>query len=128
MSEPIVMFFGCIGRPGHYHWRADNEPWSTRRHGEYPHPWGGNHIDGGIGWGLHHKGGWTALNLPDFTVDNRGGSHAVLIAEGAMDEADLIERFIAAFPIVARRLRLDERVTEPPSAVRTDTPSDGSDL
>ena len=106
MADPIVMFFGCIGRPGHYHWFSEGRTWSPGRNGEYPHPWGGNHIDGGLDIGFHHKDGWTALNMTDYTVDDRGGSHAVLIAEGTFDQDQLIRRFTAAFPNVAARLKL----------------------
>lgn len=109
-DDPIVMFFGCIHSEGHMHWRTENMTWSPPKHGPYPHPWGGTAIDGCLQRsGLHQKDGWTAIEMTDYTVDDRPGSHAVLLAEGTFTQAELIERFTAKFPNVARRLKLASR-------------------
>jgi len=99
-----VYYFGCKDEPGHYMHTPDLKvDWEFMR----GNPWG-NEIDDGFK-GLAYKGGWTALAMPDYTVDSRPGSNSVFLAEGIFYEKEMIEIAYHYFPEIARRLSLKER-------------------
>lgn len=124
------LYFGCIGRPGHYLWAKEGdrmvEAW--RRETEVRHRLGGT-LDGALCWNgrkesgrdetegrafLTHRGGWTALAFWDRSVDRRGACNSVFLAPGELTFEQLVrlarhhwpkvwERF--TFPVV----EVDER-------------------
>lgn len=118
MSD-TVLYFGAIGRAGHYVWM--NEHQTSRDHWNAVGPW--KQIDGALTPGrrsrsgrletrgeqgdaaLHHKDGWTALAFHDFTVDERGGSNSAFFVHRADLTADeVLDAARAVFPRVVERV------------------------
>lgn len=80
-----ALFFGCWGHKGHYlrdrrgeMIRGDQQPW-------------GDSIDSGLAppldkrhgaHALHHRDGWTAWSMWDYSFDQRGNSNAAFLAPG----------------------------------------------
>lgn len=104
-------YFGCWRVPGHHFWLpgSDGHPYRPDRDeliamaGGYPHttqadppggpaiPWG-YRVDGGLLRShvqgratVHHLGGWTALTFPDYSVDDRPGSHSTYVFDEVLD-------------------------------------------
>jgi hypothetical protein len=100
-----AFYFGCWGRVGHgYH-----DP-SGRSAGREATPWAYG-IDG---WrkptsgqqgsaAIAHKDGWTALDVYDYTIDSRSGSHSVFLFDVDCDFATAVALAEEFFPkLVAR--------------------------
>jgi len=118
-------YFGCWKRAGHFfflpHMRAapvfEWDQWFA------PTPWGSK-VDGHLTPGkrdhggrlaalnrgdqgaaaLHHKDGWTALAVHDFTVDSRGGSNSVFFFNDTLDFDEAVAAATGHFPEVVARI------------------------
>lgn len=116
-----VYYFGCWDVVGHYAWTPDAPyarprqagPWSLGDLDAGPVDWRGPTGRGVVPedpeqregvWRLTHRDGWTAIGAWDRTVDRRGGSKAVFVAEGEHD-LPAMERIAAEhFPKVWARI------------------------
>lgn len=117
-----VRYYGCHEHPGHYMFvpgmRNDykflyNNPWGVQVDtGLCP---GGLEIEGNAL--LHHKDGWTALAFWDRSVDKRGKSNSVFLAEGTFDFERMIDLAKEFFPEVMERIKFP--IVEAPKG-RTD--------
>ncbi len=111
MTEAKVLYFGCVGGPGHYMHRPNGghpvHDWHAKT------PWGSS-PDGilcskdpretqGLAL-LHHKDGWTALSFWDRSVDRRGGCNSNFFAEGNHSFEDMLKLAREAYPQVMGRL------------------------
>lgn len=109
LTKARVLYFGCIGRPGHFmHKSGGTRDWDAIT------PWGKTpdgtlclKDDGRQPQGealLHHKDGWTALSFWDRSVDKRGGCNSNFFANGdfTFDEMLMLARL--RFPEVIARL------------------------
>lgn len=102
-QQGIEMFyFGCWHGIGHYFHTPDGG--SAEGKGGPPTPWGygveklAPHTMTQGTAALHHKDGWTALAVDDFTVDSRGNSksvfcfHTILPLDKAIEYAEVYFR------------------------------------
>jgi hypothetical protein len=117
---PRFYYFGCIERAGHY---MHSNP-SPRGLEEIralhdvlrKNPWGSG-IDAGLcppgkdaryqvegRASVHHKDGWTALAFWDRSVDSRGGSNSVFLADAIHDFEIMMALARENFPEVLDRL------------------------
>lgn len=53
---------------------------------------------------IHHKDGWTALAIHDFTVDSRPNSNSVFLFKDALDFQGIVLAAREAFPKIMRRI------------------------
>ena len=131
--NPVVYYFGCIGRAGHYLHSPKDKPLSMSRNEEKQlgQPWG-DHIDAQVFLSsrehhrpgkVHHttKGGWSLVYFADYSVDTRPGSHSTFIAPAVVDAATLIQWAREQWPEVFLRPRFPELhlpapVSTPPSS------------
>lgn len=110
MAEPFMLYFGPLKESGHFLFYEDGEKVFLRDRRSIC-PWG-DEIDGRLQPGcpdpqdrlqrrtcpmregealLHHKDGWTALSLWDFTVDTRPGSSSTYLAKGTFTFEEMVE-------------------------------------
>lgn len=108
-----ALFFGCWGGIGHY-LRDPRGEMSFK-----PHPWSDG-IDARLtppldkrhgADAMHHREGWTAWAMWDYSLDHRGGSNAVFLAPGTHG--------VTAMRMIAKRcfgsvLERIETYTDPP--------------
>lgn len=113
MSTPTILYFGCLGRAGHYlHDKTkaySHQPrWSSTA-------WG-TAIDGGIfdsspkKWEpgvVHHaqNAGWSVVYWADYSVDSRPGSHSTFVAHALLSKDELISLARAQWPEIFGRKR-----------------------
>lgn len=108
MAEPSKVFYGCIGGVGHYWW-----PYKERRSLYRPSslPW--ERVDGALtpttttkqGTArLHHKDGWTALAVHDYSVDRRPGSNSNFFIHADLDLDEMLFSIVEFWPEVAGRI------------------------
>lgn len=124
----MILYFGCWGDVGHYLWAHDRNmlhycaaagPWTVRDLDATPYErtYRGEEVrDSGRGlvpvdreerqgiWRHTQRDGWTAIGAWDRTVDRRGGSKAIFVAEGMHTEEAMREMAAAAFPSVWARI------------------------
>lgn len=110
MSAPRVLYFGCIGQPGHFMHGEDG-----RRDYYAVTPWGktpdgtlcpeGKQVEGKAL--LHHKAGWTAISFWDRSVDGRGGCNSNFFVDRdlSFDEAVAISK--ERFPRIWSRFKFE---------------------
>ena len=116
-----VFYFGCWGGTGHRLWTPEMAsvsvagPWTLRDLDASPLDSHGRDTGRGMVsvdpgqregvWRLTRKDGWTALGAWDRSVDIRGGSVAVFVAEGTHGELDMQSIAAQAFPNVWARIQ-----------------------
>lgn len=114
--EPV--YFGCWGGIGHYFRGVGGTDVEYERgrggtaavHRRPPTPWGygvenlapHSTVQGAAL--LHHKDGWTALAIDDFTVDHRGNSKSVFCFPEILDFDQASAKARELFPRIAKRL------------------------
>ena len=103
-----TMYFGCIGRAGHYWYSARLE--HSRSPKDCPFD---DYIDGKLppaddrsqgADALHHRDGWTAWAMWDYSVDRRGGCNCAFVAPGLWDLAAMKTIARQVFPGITARL------------------------
>ncbi len=103
-----TMYFGCIGRAGHYWYSARLE--RVRSPKDCPFD---DYIDGKLppaddrsqgADALHHRDGWTAWAMWDYSVDRRGGCNCAFVAPGLWDLAAMKTIARQVFPGITARL------------------------
>lgn len=111
-----MYYFGAWAAPGHYLFTSSGNS-GSRSVG----PWRClGEIDGMLTHKrdkthgadeIHHRDGWTAWALHDYSQDHRGGSNSVFFAPGVHDRATMLALARAAFSqVVARILAYDDSV------------------
>lgn len=103
-----TMYFGCIGRPGHFwhsnrlrHIRAPKDcPFDDYIDGKLPPP---DDLSQGAD-ALHHRDGWTAWAMWDYSVDRRGGCNCAFVAPGLWSKAAMVALAGEVFPGIMARL------------------------
>jgi hypothetical protein len=104
-----AFYFGCWRQAGHYFW----SPGMVDRHciPGPPTPWGygvesltptTTNQQGAAA--LHHRAGWTALAVHDYTVDRRGNSKSVFCFKGELTFEQAVGKAHQLFPGVMARL------------------------
>jgi hypothetical protein len=116
----FVVYWGCWDESGHYYWHPDRS-----RFREYTDPLRvpkASQIDGSAIFLPHpEKPGegvrtyLPAMNITvlawwDRTFDSRPGTNAAIIVHGNITSAGCWERFAAAFPALAPKLRLPKPI------------------
>jgi hypothetical protein len=118
-----ILFYGCGLSSGHYLYTPNGErprsnptPWSDRAldpatttelfGGFAPsrETWMGDDEQTEGAAVLSYKDGWTRLGWPDRSVDDRRGSHANLLAKGALTAEQILARGRVAFPWLFKRI------------------------
>ncbi len=109
-----IFYFGCMDRAGHYMHaplRASQDARLKVRDLLRTNPWGTS-VDGGLCLGgpqvegialLHRRAGWTAVAFWDRSVDHRGNSCSVFLAEGEHDFDGVLGLAREFFPKVMGR-------------------------
>lgn len=102
-------YFGAWGGPGHYLFSPSGNS-GSRSVG----PWRRlDEIDGMLtpkrdrahgADAIHHRDGWTAWAMHDYSQDHRGGSNSVLFSPGTHDRATMQAIAEVAFPSIVRRI------------------------
>jgi hypothetical protein len=107
-GESVPLYFGCYyNEPGHgFHHR--NGMAATYK-APAPTPWGYGveslAPERGQGQAaLHHKAGWTALAVDDFTVDDRPGSKSVFCFPEVLGFDDALSAAREHFPSIVERI------------------------
>lgn len=108
-TSPI--YFGCIGRAGHFLYNSDGRTIYPRR-GEW-FPWGLDEIDGPLQpqteeqveglCVLHRRDGWTCIAWWDRSEDSRPNSNSALFVEGYRDFEQMVGELSQHFPQVMLR-------------------------
>jgi hypothetical protein len=115
-----ALYFGCLGRLGHYLHDADGKRSYGTEHVE-GFPWNLGHLDGGllkngdrgdicdgkVFWTCGGTPLWLAFYWWDYSVDRRGGSNSGFYVQG-FDHKQAPEAFAYAcsvYPAVVRRQR-----------------------
>jgi hypothetical protein len=109
-SDIRVLYFGCIGGPGHYmHTEGGRRDWDVTT------PWGkapdgtlcpqGKQVEGRAE--LHHKGGWTALSFWDRSVDGRSGCNSNFFVNRTMTFDEVVALSKERLPRVWSRFKFD---------------------
>lgn len=109
-----VVYFGCWGATGHYLWLPN------RRHPERNGATLGwneagpfRRLDGTLtprdttaqsAAAIHHRDGWTALALHDYTVDTRGASNSVFVMDADVSFDRALVYAAESFPDVMSRI------------------------
>lgn len=105
-----AVYFGCIGRVGHYF----TLPNGTSPKYDKPEdvvPWGygvekltptADKTQGAAA--IHHKDGWTALAVHDYTVDSRGNSKSVFCFNADLSADELLFSVVEFFPKIEARV------------------------
>lgn len=110
----IVVYFGCWGDVGHYLWfpnhrhpERDDPRFERNAAGPFPR------LDGRLtprddtrqsAAAIHHRDGWTALAMHDYTVDKRGGSNSVFVMDSDVSYEGALVYIAEAFPTVYGRI------------------------
>lgn len=109
MSSPVPLYFGCWRDLGHNFHTADGRS-AVYRSGP-PTPWGygveklppqASKAQGDAA--VHHKDGWTALAIHDYTVDSRGNSKSVFCFPEVLGFDDAWAAAREHFPTIATRV------------------------
>lgn len=121
--EPALVapvYFGCWNSTGHgFHLADGTDPGYERGRGgadsihrQEPSPWGPHctveklaphtMVQGTAA--LHHKDGWTALAIDDFTIDHRGNSKSVFCFPEILDFEQASAKARELFPHITQRL------------------------
>ncbi len=110
MTEPAFYYFGCEHSPGHFLQSASGkklydpvDPWGWKIDGGLCPP--GRQFEGTVA--LHHKDGWTAIAFWDRSVDSRGGSNSVFMADQILPYDQMIEAAKAKFPAIWSRFKFE---------------------
>jgi hypothetical protein len=114
-------YFGCWREVGHYWWRPGPSQISWREYEQgcpTDQPWG--HLDGKLTppshrqseAALHHREGWTALAVHDYTVDSRPGSNIAFLFDATLDFDRAVKAARAEFPQVVERVEAAAPITE----------------
>ncbi len=119
----IPLYFGCWDQVGHGFHRVNGlnanrgpQPVPRPKVGEVfhlagpPTPWGleverlppDSRRQGAAM--LHHRDGWTALAVDDYTVDSRPGSKSVFCFPSILSPEEAIEAAVEHFPRLAKRV------------------------
>lgn len=104
-----ILYFGCIGQPGHY--LHDK----TKSYDEQPRfsstPWRAQ-IDAGVfkdysAGKVYHaqKDGWSLIYMADYSVDSRPGSHSTFVTKSLMTKDELVAAARIQWPEVFGRKR-----------------------
>jgi hypothetical protein len=106
MSE-AAYYFGCVGQAGHFlHDTRLRHIWP-----EPTTPFG--YLDGTLTptatttarlAALHHKDGWTALSMHDYSVDSRPGSHSTFVFHADLDFDGALAAATEHFPAIVSRI------------------------
>ena len=106
-SQTRVLYFGCIGQPGHFMHVAPGRrdynaatPWGSTPDGTLC-PDGERQVEGIAV--LHHKNGWTALSFWDRSVDKRGGCNSNFFADQVLSFDEMVALARERFPQVWSR-------------------------
>lgn len=116
-----VLYFGCVGTPGHYlHegntilWRNAGTPWEPEQldmtlcpgvvKTSYGHKC--EHQTEGAA-AIHHRDGWTAIAFWDRSVDTRKNCNSVFIVEGIHEFDDAKRHAMASYPKIWKRFRFE---------------------
>lgn len=106
-GESVPLYFGCFYGVGHgfHHRNGMSATYKT----DTPTPWGYGveALAPGRSQGsaaLHHKGGWTALAVDDFTVDRRPNSKSVFLFPEVLGFDDAVAAAREHFPDIAKRV------------------------
>ena len=121
-----ALYFGCWNSVGHFFYDVHGKDAGQKPHPNQegvapgrvrvtavPTPWGygveklaPNHRPpGGQGDALlHHKDGWTALAVDDFTIDSRGNSKSVFCFDEILTFDEAVQRALDEFPAIVRRI------------------------
>ncbi len=112
MSEPFMAYFGPLKESGHFLFHESGQKVFSFERPAIGIPWKDEEIDGPLQPGhpdpadrlqrrtrpmcegealIHHKDGWTALSLWDFSVDTRPGSSSTYIAKGTFTFEEMVE-------------------------------------
>ena len=106
-----VLYFGCLRRLGHG--LHDTSGRSMGLKEVFGTPWGTD-IDGGMLAGkpytegivyYEQRGGWSAIDFCDYSVDSRPGSHSMFLTNSLVSSQLLLEEARAQWPGVFARLR-----------------------
>lgn len=125
MTAPVVWFFGCVRRAGHWYWTPELER-VYAGNSDRPTPF---EVDGKFtptltaqgAARLVHVDGWTVLAFHDYTVDSRPGSNGAFLARGSLDCEALLLLASEHFPQLLERvgpIRLVPAENEVPSDAR----------
>jgi len=119
-----VIYFGCIGEPGHYLFRPDLQHSSSQvKHllevagiyprcdggfcpmGEKKRMWEVNQVEGHAR--VTHFNGYTILSFWDRSVDKRNNSNSTFIEEGTHNFNRMVEMAKLDFPSVWERFTFE---------------------
>jgi hypothetical protein len=109
-----VVYFGCRGSVGHYLWLPngrqpdrDDPIFGSNAAGPF------RRLDGTLTprettkqstAAIHHRDGWTALGIHDYTVDSRGNSNSVFVMDSDLSFERAHAHASEAFPDVMKRI------------------------
>lgn len=119
-----AIYFGCLGGVGHFYYDIAGRSLGIRSK-ELGLPW--ERVDGALTPGkrdrrgrldyhaqdathqgeaaIHHKDGWTALAIHDFTVDSRPGSNSVFFFRApGLDDTECLFSIGQFFPKIGERI------------------------
>lgn len=115
-ARTVPLYFGCWDGVGHgFHYTSGRSadyrsPDGRLAFDKPPTPWGygverlsPHGSEQGVGL-LHHKDGWTALAVDDFTVDSRGNSKSVFCEPAILTWEEAIAAAREHFPRIAQRV------------------------
>lgn len=109
-----VVYFGCWREVGHYLWlpnmrRPDRDDPVLGWNAAGPF----RRLDGTLtprdtaaqsAAAIHHRDGWTALAMNDYTVDSRGKSNSVFVMDSDLSFQHAYAHALQAFPDVVKRI------------------------
>lgn len=129
--SPRVLYFGCIGRPGHFLIEGNKSVYRV----DWDIPWTDGELDmtlcpgvKKVSYGhtaeredqvegrakLTHRDGWTALAFWDRSGDHRYNSNSVFIIEGIHDAIRAIALAHDSYPRIWERFKFNVNVVEGP--------------
>lgn len=106
-----ILYFGCLGSVGHY--LHDKVTGSQGWKETFATPWGKN-IGGGMLEGkpynqgvvyFEQRGGWSAIDFCDYSVDRRPGSHSMFLVDALISRDELISEAMKVWPQVFERFK-----------------------
>lgn len=117
IMTPVVYFCGCVSEAGHMMWEC-YEPGNRLRLKGFTLPVGAPWSQLDRDWGqparqgassLHHKHGWTLLDVTDYSIDTRPGSHAAFAIPVSLSFEWMLWVARVAYPDIVERLGEIER-------------------
>lgn len=132
MEKLMMLYFGPYKEPGHFMFYENGRqvPYSLA---DTICPWSSYDIDGPLQPGapdpndrlrrrtrpmkegeaaLHHKDGWTALSIWDFSVDTRHGCNSTYIAQGTFTFEEMVEMAKTRFAERWNKMKCEVRLAQ----------------